>query len=62
MNCCDSFGNCTQGRDCPVRKARELDRSLFWDVLENVLTLATIVGIVVSLCFMFGYIWYRVTL
>lgn len=19
MNCCDAFGNCNQGRDCPVR-------------------------------------------
>ena len=22
MNCCDEYGNCTQGRDCPVRVAR----------------------------------------
>lgn len=22
MNCCDEFGNCNQGRDCPVRVAR----------------------------------------
>ena len=22
MNCCDDFGNCNQGRDCPVRVAR----------------------------------------
>lgn len=21
MNCCDEFGNCRQGRDCPVRRA-----------------------------------------
>jgi hypothetical protein len=21
-NCCDDYGNCTQGRDCPVRKER----------------------------------------
>jgi hypothetical protein len=21
-NCCDDFGNCNQGRDCPVRVAR----------------------------------------
>lgn len=21
MNCCDDFGNCTQGRDCPIRNA-----------------------------------------
>jgi hypothetical protein len=22
MNCCNNFGNCTQGRDCPIRKQR----------------------------------------
>ena len=22
MNCCDDYGNCNQGRDCPVRKER----------------------------------------
>ena len=22
MNCCDEFGECRQGRDCPVRVAR----------------------------------------
>jgi hypothetical protein len=24
MNCCDDHGNCHQGRDCPVRKDRQL--------------------------------------
>ena len=24
MNCCDEFGNCTQGRDCPIRRQRYL--------------------------------------
>jgi hypothetical protein len=23
MNCCNDFGNCTQGRDCPIRKQCE---------------------------------------
>ena len=23
MNCCDEYGNCNQGRDCPVRKERQ---------------------------------------
>lgn len=23
MNCCDEFGNCRQGRDCPVRNKRQ---------------------------------------
>lgn len=22
MNCCDEYGDCNQGRDCPVRKRR----------------------------------------
>jgi hypothetical protein len=22
MNCCDEYGNCRQGRDCPIRKSR----------------------------------------
>ena len=22
-NCCNDFGNCTQGRDCPIRKQRQ---------------------------------------
>jgi hypothetical protein len=22
VNCCDDYGNCNQGRDCPVRIAR----------------------------------------
>ena len=22
MNCCDEFGNCNQGRNCPVRVAK----------------------------------------
>lgn len=24
MNCCDVWGNCTQGRDCPVRTGKVL--------------------------------------
>ncbi len=24
MNCCDTWGNCTQGRDCPVRTGKVL--------------------------------------
>jgi hypothetical protein len=27
MNCCDEYGNCRQGRDCPVRIARSLQPS-----------------------------------
>ena len=39
MNCCDDYGNCRQGRDCPVRVAhaaqplipkRLLGRFFYW--------------------------------
>jgi hypothetical protein len=62
MNCCDTYGNCTQGRDCPVRKERMeavKNRSLFWDVMEKLIALSVLVGIIASMCFLFGYIWYR---
>jgi hypothetical protein len=29
MNCCDDYGNCRQGRDCPVRIACSLQPSTF---------------------------------
>lgn len=34
------------------------ERSLFWDVMEGVVTLATIIGIIAALCFLLGYLWY----
>ena len=30
----------------------------FWDIMEEVVTLATIIGIIASLCFLLGYFWY----
>jgi hypothetical protein len=27
VNCCDEYGNCRQGRDCPVRIARTFQPS-----------------------------------
>jgi len=65
MNCCDGYGNCTQGRDCPIRKERALamqDRDLFWDVMEGLVTLGVVVGIIAAICFAFGFYWYRVAL
>jgi hypothetical protein len=47
--------NCDQGRTCTCTPQREL----LWDVMESVVTLATIIGIITSLCFLLGYIWYR---
>jgi hypothetical protein len=39
MNCCDEYGNCHQGRDCPIRKQLEeekptpADGQLVWAVV-----------------------------
>ena len=29
MNCCDDYGNCRQGRNCPVRIARTFQIPIF---------------------------------
>jgi hypothetical protein len=34
------------------------DADLFWDVIEGAITLLAMVGIIATLCFMFGYYWY----
>ena len=47
MNCCDEYGNCTQGRDCPVRidrvsqpsKSKRLFRRFFYWLLIAILGL-----------------------
>lgn len=62
MNCCNSYGICTQGRDCPIRKERTeatKNRNLFLDVIEGLISLSVLAGLIASMCFMFGYIWYR---
>ena len=59
MNCCDEYGNCRQGRDCPVRIARAsqplvskrlLRRFFHWLLIAilGVLWLALLVAIVAA--------------
>jgi len=48
-------GNCNQGRNCTCLQ----NRSLFLDVMEGFVTLAFVIGLVASLCLVFGYVWYR---
>jgi len=35
MNCCDEYGNCRQGRDCPVRIARASEPLFFERLLRR---------------------------
>ena len=35
MNCCDEYGNCRQGRDCPVRIARAAQPLTFKRLLRG---------------------------
>jgi hypothetical protein len=42
MNCCDANGNCTQGRDCPVRIERA-EQGIPLSRKENALIYATMI-------------------
>lgn len=50
MNCCDDYGNCRQGRDCPVRVARAKANPrrlipvswVFWAVLLEYLVILVV--------------------
>ena len=62
MSCCNEYGNCcTQGRDCPLRNERVAqatkDRSLFWDVMEELAALGVLLGVIAIMGFLFGYLW-----
>ena len=57
MNCCDDYGNCNQGRDCPARKREaedgeelsELDTLVLYVIVEAGLgLLVTFVGLTVG--------------
>ncbi len=42
MNCCNSYGECTQGKDCPARSLPEDESNEPWDSLEIALISAII--------------------
>jgi hypothetical protein len=47
MNCCDEYGNCRQGRDCPIRKSQ---------AKREIRGLAAAAG-VVAMLFVYGLWW-----
>jgi hypothetical protein len=69
-NCCNDFGNCTQGRDCPIRKQRAeetnkayvnrsngLEPDLIDDLAASVKGLIALMFVVVGLTMIAIAIW-----
>jgi hypothetical protein len=55
MNCCDDYGNCRQGRDCPVRQTKPTSpRGKYPVVLVVTLLLASAA---VSVSIIYGLWW-----
>jgi len=56
MNCCDDYGKCNQGRDCPIRKERCLpERNIAYDVIEGFILLLALACFVVVVSSAAGY-------
>lgn len=56
MNCCDDYGNCNQGRDCPIRNEQCLpERNLMHDVIEGFLLLLALACLVIVVSCAAGY-------
>ena len=69
-NCCNDFGNCTQGRDCPVRKQRAeetnkayinrnngLEPDLLDDIVASIKGLIAVMAVVVTITLLAFGIW-----
>ena len=55
MNCCDEYGNCKQGRDCPMRYAcaveADLRRGVRWDYIVGAWLWAALIAVVTVVIF-----------
>ena len=52
MNCCDDYGNCRQGRDCPIRTAKATPTLAVYTLAIRFLTA---LGAFTVLMFLLGY-------
>ena len=70
MNCCNANGECTQGRDCPIRKQRAketndayinqnngLEPDLLDDIAASVKGLIAVIVVVVTITLLAFGIW-----
>jgi hypothetical protein len=61
MNCCDEFGNCRQGRDCPVRKEMQRQREEAHKTQgDRVGTLLVIVAVACAIAVIVNLYWSRI--
>jgi hypothetical protein len=51
MNCCDEYGQCRQGRDCPIRAKKEES------MLGYIIKFFAIIGFYAFLMIVAGYLW-----
>jgi len=69
-NCCDANGNCTQGRNCPIRKQRMeaankayaergsvVDTDPYTDTLSTVKALVSVLVVCVAVTLISFFIW-----
>ena len=54
MNCCDEYGNCRQGRDCPVRRGTPTDPRAKYPLA---LAACIAASAAVSLSTIYGLLW-----
>jgi hypothetical protein len=66
MNCCNANGQCTQGRDCPVRKKRaqetykefyEMNLNPYDDVTETIKALIAVIAVTAALTLLAFLVW-----
>ena len=70
MNCCNENGNCTQGRDCPIRKQRAeetnkafinqsngLEPDVLDDIAASIKGLIAVIVVVVGITLLAYAIW-----
>lgn len=60
MNCCDEYGNCNQGRDCPVRAARNsgvcstepdpVPEDVFWPAAKIAAAIGLAIAAAIGIC------------